>query len=222
MFIAGGYHKTGSVLFEEILKKCNELHGNKLTYNFSNHFDRVPDKMVHNHRGIVLVRNPYEIICSGMRYHQITNEKWVHVHRPKWNTTYQKQLKSLSEENKLLFEMNHCAKDTIHAIYNDMKNRNANNTVLFIQIEELYDKAHLPDVCRRIAHHLNHNNSDPNNNIKCDKLLQAFRQKLKVNFHRTQAVNEYTYPKLFKERHYAEFKALFPEDVLQVFGYAAI
>ena len=215
MFISGGYHKTGSVLFEEILKQCNQLHENKLKYKFSNHFDRIPDKVVQNNKGIVIIRHPYEIICSGMRYHQITNEKWVHVHRPKWNTTYQKHLKSLNKEDKLIFEMNECAKDTIDAIYNDMKNRNAGNNILFIKIEDLYNTNNLPNICRRITTHLN------NSNINHEKLLKAFRQKLKVNFHRTQKSNEYTFSKLFNETHYAEFNKLFPEDVLQVFGYAS-
>ena len=130
MFIAGGYHKTGSVLFEQILKLCNELHNNKLKYKFSNHFNNIPDRVVQNNRGIVLVRNPYEIICSGMRYHQITDEKWVHVRNEKFNgMTYQKHLKSLDDENKLMFEMNEKAKNTIHDIYNDMKNRNYNNNI---------------------------------------------------------------------------------------------
>ena len=70
--IIGSYHKTSSLLFSNIWnyyfkKKCK---------NF-NHFDRVSDNMIKNTKCVVIIRHPCEIIMSGVRRHQITEENGV-------------------------------------------------------------------------------------------------------------------------------------------------
>ena len=49
-------------------------------------------------------------------------------------------MKNLSENDKIIFEMDNKAYNTITNIYNDVKNRNFNNNILFIKIEDLYNE----------------------------------------------------------------------------------
>tara|TARA_B100000900_G_C20008059_1_gene484606 strand:+ start:253 stop:501 length:249 start_codon:yes stop_codon:yes gene_type:complete len=56
------------------------------------------------------------------------------------NKTYKEYMKNLSENDKIIFEMDNKAYNTITNIYNDVKNRNFNNNILFIKIEDLYNE----------------------------------------------------------------------------------
>jgi hypothetical protein len=137
--IIGSYHKTGSVLFSNIWKS----YFNKKTNDYKdyNRFDRVNDDMIKNTKCVVIIRHPYEIIMSGVRYHQITSEKWCNEKKKDLNNLcYKQHLQNLNFDDKIIFEMENHAYQTINAIYNDMKNRNFNNNILFIKLENLYEK----------------------------------------------------------------------------------
>lgn len=146
MIIIGSYHKTGSVLFSKIWEDYfNHKTKDYIDYN---HFERVTNDMIKNTKCVVIIRHPYEIIMSGVRYHQITSEEWCNIKEKTLNNlSYKEHIKSLNFDDKIIFEMEekssfreNNANHTINAIYNDIKNRNFNNNILFIKLEDLYEK----------------------------------------------------------------------------------
>ena len=223
MLIVGSYHKTGTVLIKHIFKN---IYGKKM-YNktlmgsnlhkfiFRNHFNSVSNEYIKNNKSVIIIRNPYEIICSGMRYHQRTIETWAQTRRKLFNgLSYKQKINSLkNDDEKLMFEMNNYARNTIKAIYNDIKNRNLNKNIYILKLEDLYDQKNLPKICKEIHKHIN------NKEISYNKILVAFKTSLNIDFHRTNKKNEYTYPKLFKKIHYDRFNTLFPKDLFKVLGY---
>ena len=124
------------------------------------------------------------------------------------------ELKSMDNvDDKILFEMNHTAYDTINYMYNDIKNRNFNNNIYLLKLEDLYDINNIPKICSDICRIIN------DKTITYDIIYKAFVKNLKRNFHRTYQENSYTFPQLFNDIHYDEFNKLFPKDTLEVIGY---
>lgn len=219
MFIIGSYHKTGTVLFKNIFNKYKERN-DRFNYQFYDHFNRVDNNTIKNNKCLVIIRHPYEIIISGVRFHQITDEKWCH--QPTKNlggNTYQQHIKSLPDDKKILFEMGHFASYTIKNIYNDVKNRNFNNNILFLKLEDLYIKENIPDICQKIKDHFKVDEVDGEDNVNLDELISCFNECLNIPYHRTHEKNEYTYQKHFKPTHFNRIKKLFPDDLLKVLGY---
>ena len=213
MIIIGSYHKTGTILFSNIWKD----YFNKKTndYKFNDHFDRVSDDMIKNTKCVVIIRHPYEIIMSGVRYHQVTSEKWCNKKNKDLNDlSYREHIQNLNFDDKIIFEMENCACQTTNTIYNDMKNRNFNNNILFIKLEDLYEKKNIPIICKKIKKHC-----ESSININSDKLTDSFLKKLDKSFHRTNKNNSYTFNEYFKEHHINHFNKLFPKDTLKILGY---
>ncbi len=212
MFIIGSYHKTGTVLFRNIFEKYKES-DNNFNYTFNMHFNSVSNNVIKKTKCLVIIRHPYEIIMSGVRYHQITNKKWCHIPRKDLNgKTYQSYIKSLTNDKKILFEIQKCSGSNINRIYNDVKNRNFNNNIFFLKIEDLYIKENIPTICTKINDHFN-------NKINVNKLIQCFYFCLDKSYHRTHNINEYTFNKHFKKKHYAVIKKKFPNNLLEVLNY---
>lgn len=87
---------------------------------------------------------------SGVRYHQIASEPWLDSKRSDLNgLSYRQHLQNLSLDEKITFEMENNARRTINRVYNDIKNRNFNSNVLFIKLEDLYDKKSIPGICKK-------------------------------------------------------------------------
>jgi hypothetical protein len=230
----GAYHKTGSQLLNKILKTLNI----NIFSVWRNCFNHTPDKILHNNKCIVFIRHPYEIICSAVRYHCKTSESWVHFNyifkemiyccnknnnmpgtsnktwrfSPKDKITYQNKIKSLSNDDKILFEMNNCAFWTINAIYNDIKNRNFNNNIYVMRLEDITDINKLPKICQEIEHHIN-------GAISYKVLYDAFSANIKNKINSTKKTNDLSYLKMFKKEHYDEFDRIFPKDLFEVMGY---
>lgn len=212
MIIVGSYHKTGTVLFENI---WDTYFDNKKCYTFNNHFNEISDDEIKNTKCIVIIRHPYERIMSGVRYHQSTEEVWANKKQKNLNNlSYKQHINKLNMDDKIIFEMNNSGKYAIKSIYNDMKNRNFNNNVLFIKLEDLYIKENIPDICEKIKEHCN-----PSINIDVNKLTNCFLNALNKSFHRTNYNNTYTFNEYFKEHHINHFINTFPEDTLKILGY---
>ena len=62
-----------------------------------------------------LIRDPRDVVISGMHYHRTSREKWLFVSRDKFGgTAYQAKLNSLPTElHRLVFEMDHAGGNTI-------------------------------------------------------------------------------------------------------------
>lgn len=224
MIIIGTYHKTGTFLFREIWKTINKLLKLKINYKFLLNFYMATDEEIKNNKCIILIRNPYEIICSGYRYHKIANETWLNkkpiqkcfIFENKdygEDKSYKDVINSFeNEDDKIMFELRNAAYNTIYNIYNDIKNRNFNNNILIIKIEDLYNRNNIGTICKKIINHIGLNR-------RLDKFIKGFNKNLNKNFHRTNNKNTYTYPKLFKKHHYEEFNKLYPDDILDIMDY---
>jgi hypothetical protein len=214
--IIGSYHKTGTLLFKSIWEDYSKK--TKQKYKFYDHFNDVSDKLINNTKCIVIIRHPLEIIMSGVRYHQITHEKWCNIKNEKYNgVTYKEYIKNLNNDDKITFEMNNCTKTTIDNIYNDMKYRNINNNILFIRLEDLYDKNNIPFLCEKIKTHCSETYDIDN-----IKLTDSFFKCLQKSYHRTNKNNNYTYKSSFKEKHITYFKKIFPSDIFEIMGYKVV
>ena len=216
MLIIGSYHKTGSLLWTNIWR--DYFQGNMKNVKDFNHFDIVSDDVIKKTKCLVLIRHPKEIIMSGVRYHQITDEKWcVEKHPDKYGgLSYREYIQSLTEDDKITFEMENYGGNTINSIYNDMKTRNYRNNVMFIRIEDLYNKKNIPSICQKIKRHCH-----PSVDINAKKLTNSFIKMLAKSFHRTHKTNTHTYSEHFKDTHINRFADLFPSDLLDVMGYSS-
>jgi hypothetical protein len=211
--IVGSYHKTGSQLIDNIFKNYNKLESS-FDYKFYDHFNEVSDEDIATHKCVVIIRHPCEIIMSGMRYHQKSNEEWLHRKLEKYgNSSYYECLKNSENVNeKILFEMRNCARETILLLYNDVKNRNHYKNVLFIKLEDFYTLEGLYNIISTIQEHFDFY-------IGFKQLFKAFSIALNFDYSRTNKYNCYTYKDAFTEHHYNELKNLFPEDLFRVLGY---
>lgn len=85
-------------------------------------------------KAVHLIRDPRDIIVSGMFYHKWTDEEWVNISNEKYGMSYKEKINSLSNDEALFFEMDECANFTIKNI----KNWNYNNpNILEIRYEDL-------------------------------------------------------------------------------------
>ena len=214
MLIIASYHKTGTVLFQNIwnhyAKSINKLP--KQVFTFYDHFNNTSDDYIKNNKCVVIIRNPYEIIMSGIRYHKKTLEEWCSKKIYINSMTYKEYINSLNKEDQIMFEMRNIGKLTIDNIYHDIKNRNYNNNVLFIKIEDLYIRSNIKDICLKIYNHLD-------KEIQLDKLIESFHINLNINFNRTFFENKYTYQDYFNKKHYIEFNRIFKKDTMSVLDY---
>lgn len=66
-------------------------------------------------RGVHLVRDPRDVIVSGCKYHQSSDERWLHIARPELEgRTYSQAINALdTDEEKLLFELEHFGATTV-------------------------------------------------------------------------------------------------------------
>jgi len=261
--VIGSYHKTGSVLISNVFRLYQQ-EDPSFTYIDTNHFNNTPDKVISSNKCVVIIRHPYEIIMSGMRYHQKPVEFWLSIPNKRLavpvkggqelhECCYVEMMASMkSTDDKIHFEIMHCPNgaswiptvrstpvyvrtyaqwsskavykwarrttsrgNTLLDMYDDIKNRNFNDNVLFIKLESLYRDQSVQTVCNRIANHLDCN-------IQVGLLIEAFRTALKEDYHRTNPKNEYTFPEYFKKAHYRQMKQTYPSDMLTVFGYQEI
>ena len=74
MIIIGSYHKTGTYLLYNIFNELCNISKNKECIMFNSHFNEITDEQIKNNKCVIIIRNPYEVICSSMRYHQIADE----------------------------------------------------------------------------------------------------------------------------------------------------
>jgi hypothetical protein len=132
----GTFHKTGTALMSNIWRTAAERLGFSFWHMndpesaqpetwhvaFANHskFGDLPAQGPH--RGALIIRDPRDIVISGMHYHRKAREEWLH--RPQDRVaglTYQQKLNDLpNDEERLLFELRHTGRGTIRQISNAM------------------------------------------------------------------------------------------------------
>jgi len=105
---------------------------------------------------IHFIRHPYEIICSGVKYHKICTEAWCINNNKNTDAdginynfnglTYQKKLQSLNTEDSVNFEMEGRSYNTILDMYNCKFNDY--NFCLNVKMEDIY--TNLNNTCIKI------------------------------------------------------------------------
>jgi hypothetical protein len=133
----GTFHKSGTVLMDQIwtqacqalgigLWKMNDMpaepkHSWQVAFNYKSTFGDIPGSC--SHRGMLVIRDPRDVIISGMHYHRKSEESWLHVRREQFGgLTYQEKINSLeTDEERLLFEMENQGRKTIKGIIRAME-----------------------------------------------------------------------------------------------------
>lgn len=118
----GTFHKSGTALFESILKKARNrdvlvpwlYHEGDAPHNWEIAFDYHSRKLIKTlepdpmkARYVICIRDPRDIIVSAAYYHCSSKEEWLHVPQDKFGgMTYQEKINSLDDiQDRFLFEM---------------------------------------------------------------------------------------------------------------------
>jgi len=126
----GTHHKTGTIWMRKVFRAISKDQdipfmqcyrakrlvdaaetGPQIIVNWSSSFPKELMDMGHA-RFIHIIRDPRDVLLSGMRYHRIAplgNEKFLRETKREWGgKTYQDHLNALPDDHaRLLFEMNH-------------------------------------------------------------------------------------------------------------------
>ena len=108
------HHKTGTAWLGKIFRALCCYHKipysyykktsltNEVVFDQHSRAQAQPD----NFRGVHLIRNPKEMICSGLNYHRVTKETWAHIKQKKYGgKSYQEFLNSVSIEDGIFAEI---------------------------------------------------------------------------------------------------------------------
>lgn len=148
LLCVGTHHKTGTIwmrrVFRAIARELGLLYqfvhrairldalpqqGRAILFNWSSRFS---PELLNNKvtRILHLIRDPRDVLISGMKYHQIAplaGEEFLHKPRHDLNgKTYQQHLKSLPDDTeKLMFEMHNKHRETLTEMLDwDYRNQN--------------------------------------------------------------------------------------------------
>jgi len=226
MIYIGAWHKTGTNIIKRIFNKYKEEipefnyhYQKKLQCNFHHY-------RLENSKAILCIRNPYEIIISGMRYHQITKERNYLKPNDRYNgLSYKDHISSLeTDEEKILFEMRETSYLTITSMYDFLrdhsqyeiysktnKNHNLNDDIVFIKLEQFWTEQGREEVAATITSHVP--------SMDKDILTKCIEKHGSKKLNKTHSGFNYTYQDYFTDSLYKEFNSLFPPDVFDILGY---
>jgi glycosyltransferase involved in cell wall biosynthesis len=255
-------HKTGTMLMQGILREyCakyrlrllelnHHLSGNNdqvdPTFDFqrydfifvthAQHFEKLVDAVPNlRYRTVHLIRNPYEIIMSGVRYHQVTDEGWcnkkifvadkhgncgykriaaynVDASAEVGSYTYREIMNLLPDTDKVEFEIrNHSLTfGTILSIAHFLKRFQGDDNVTTVRLEDIGTDECAAHVFKFLA--LN------------EEFVDHYRSKVGnkkwLGKHVTNRDGKDTYESAFNDRLYALFAGEFGASVVRDYGYA--
>lgn len=201
----------------------------------SQHFERLVKASPNlRYRVIHLIRNPYEIIMSGVRYHQITDEQWCNkklfvadargtcgfkriaqydadVNGLAGECSYRDIMRLLPDDQKIEFEIrNHGSTfGTINCIASFLKRFRTDGNVSTVRLEDIATEECINHVFEFLS--LN------------EDFLESYRSKVSsrgwLGRHVTNTDGKDTHQRAFSERMYDLFAAEFGSSVADDFGY---
>ncbi|MCI5043264.1 MAG: sulfotransferase domain-containing protein [Aquisalinus sp.] len=120
---------------KELLEQAAQGKEYKIFFHPYGRFPKVRIKNRMKFRGVHVVRDPRDMILSSAKYHQWSDEAWLHEPDEKFDgKTYQQALNELKTlDEQVLFEMNNSAAHHI----NMMHNFDAQNIFFNIKFEEM-------------------------------------------------------------------------------------
>lgn len=237
-------HKTGFRLSRKIVKVINRETNLNITvrsfYLFWNTYKK-------ENKYILIVRHPKEIIISAYLYHQKCSEKWSLIkggyYYEGWEQRhfkaeavvknqsyldkvktfcipipYQEKLKTLPQNEGIIFEMNSISKLTIDGMYN-LEHYGKANTITVRHEDLIFNH---DETIRGLCEFLEISTWRTKRIIKKSLQHNLLHQKKnnRLTIHTTNVkVEKDRYKQYWNETIEAEFNRLFPEDVLSKFGY---
>jgi hypothetical protein len=255
-------HKTGTLLMEGILREyctaqnlrffqlnqhlsknndCVDPAFNCQVYDFiqvthAQHFERLIDAVPSlRYRALHLIRNPYEIIMSGVRYHQVTQEGWCnkkifvrdvkgpcgYLRIANYNCSkedeageysYREIMSSLSPTDKIAFEIKYHATTfgTIPSIAHFLRRFANDKNVMSVQLESIGTDKCIDEVFEFLAL----------DRSFLDQYAQKVKTKEWLGKHVTNQDGADTHKRAFNGELYALFDQEFGSSVMPLFGYA--
>jgi hypothetical protein len=203
--IVGSYHKTGTVLLQEIFTRyCKKT---KEKINFFQNFFTVDVKFLKNKKSLAMIRHPYEIIVSGWRYHLKGTEEWLHRPFIK-QKSYVENLKDIRNiEEQINFEIKFCSQKIIKSIYQDIKQK---KETLFIKLENFWDIESKIELSDMICDHMN---------LNIDIFAPIAIKQSEKKHNSTNQNFCHTWPDLLTQKNIDLFNSLLPSDTFEVMGY---
>ena len=128
--LVGTHHKGGTVWLNSLFRHLCDFHGidyfagdwaelpERWSVFFQNHSVFELERLEGPCRGLHLIRDPRDLAVSGCFYHQKSDEEWLHEPRADLGgRTYRQCLDALADpDDRLLFELEHCARESIEAM----------------------------------------------------------------------------------------------------------
>jgi hypothetical protein len=131
--LVGTFHKSGTVLMLNILRAVAREFGLRVALPasqiapdawqifFHPHSLFTPETMAVPHRGVVVIRDPRDVIISGAHYHcksDATRDGWLYQAQSSFGglSYHQAILSQPTEEARLTFEMRHFGRRTLTAM----------------------------------------------------------------------------------------------------------
>lgn len=123
--LVGTFHKTGTVLMRNILKTISEEFGLRfweqgpeppegwdIRFHGGSAFRK---ELLLPHRGVIVIRDPRDVIISAAHFHCRGREGWLHRPDPRFGgMTYQEKINSLqTDDDRYIFEMDHFSESVI-------------------------------------------------------------------------------------------------------------
>ena len=135
--LVGTFHKSGTVLMQSIwAQACRSMgiaiwtmnrHSKppnpnwQVAFHYDSEFGDLP--LQHLHRGLIVIRDPRDLLISGMHYHRKSQELWLHQKKREFGgVSYQEKINSFkSDEDRMLFEMDNTGGRTIARMIEALK-----------------------------------------------------------------------------------------------------
>ena len=164
------YHKTGTVLLGDILRKTSRKLGyeyigwEKCSEKSGKHKDDKIQRAIKSNaelKGVHCVRHPFEIVASGYKYHKRCNyEAWLTTNQD-WDFSfnhgkckskkYREILNDLNQRQGLIFEIHNASQHAIRKMSAEFDEALADERFINIRLEDM--STNFNGTCAKIAKH---------------------------------------------------------------------
>jgi hypothetical protein len=127
--LVGTHHKTGTIWMHETFLRIalatklqftamsNREDPEPADITLAHHSQFSPRMLGGEYRGLHVIRDPRDIVISGLHYHRKSDEGWLHLSRPKLGgLSYQQKLNSLDPDDQFSFELENAAMWTVEEL----------------------------------------------------------------------------------------------------------
>ena len=127
--LVGTHHKTGTIWMHDVFQRIALATGRQVSVLggrgeaapadiYIAHHSQFPAQMLQGRiRGLHVIRDPRDIVISGLFYHRKSDEEWLHSVRSNFGgLTYQQKLNSLDPDDQFAFELRNAGLWTIEEL----------------------------------------------------------------------------------------------------------